>query len=87
MSRLSGSCARPNPRPKASPGARELASHFRWRLRVADPRVYGDKVDVNHGGAVAVTAVPFDMARLSAEQRETVRDVLLKFQPRVAGPD
>lgn len=27
--------------------ARELASHYRWRARVRNPREYGEKIDIN----------------------------------------
>lgn len=62
--------------------ARELAQHFRWRSRVTDPANYGDKVDLHHRGAIAVASIPIEMQKLSIEQRETVRDVLLLASPR-----
>ncbi len=34
--------------------ARELASHYRWRAKCYAPKVYGDKVGLEHGGTVSV---------------------------------
>lgn len=35
--------------------ARELASHYRWRASKRNPRIYGDKLDLNHSGKVELT--------------------------------
>jgi len=39
--------------------AREIAQHRRWRARVADPRTYGDKLEL--GGEVGVRALPTEV--------------------------
>lgn len=73
--------------PEAVAKARELAQHFRWRAKVTDPANYGDKVDMNHRGVLAVANIPVEMSQLTIEQRETVRDVLLLSSPRAAKPE
>lgn len=35
--------------------ARELAIHRRWRAKALNPKKYGDKVDLNHGGKIDLT--------------------------------
>jgi transposase len=62
--------------------ARELASHFRWRSSKINPRDYGDKVDVNHAGAIGIRPAPIDTSKLTVEQREVFREILLLAQAR-----
>ena len=35
--------------------ARELAQHYRWRASKRNPKDFGDKLDLNHGGEVKLT--------------------------------
>jgi hypothetical protein len=58
--------------------AKELAQHFRWRASKINPREYGDKLDVNHGGMVGVVGIPYDPDSLDPDEREVLQRVLLK---------
>ena len=35
--------------------AKELAHHYRWRASKIAPKVYGDKLDLNHSGNMSVS--------------------------------
>lgn len=48
--------------------AKELAFHYRWRASKIAPREYGDRLDLNHSGEVAMRQIPDEQldARLKA---------------------
>lgn len=48
-----------------------------WRAAKLAPKVYGDRVDVNHGGGIGIVHAPYNPALLTQEQREVMRDALL----------
>lgn len=52
----------------------------RWAASKILPKVYGDRVDLNHTGRVDITKVPYDPERLSVEHREALRDALLSLE-------
>jgi hypothetical protein len=60
---------------------------WKWAAAKRNPRIYADKIDMTHSGVVGVASLPIDMESLTAEQRETVRDVLLLASPRGAKPE
>jgi len=37
--------------------ARELAQHLRWRAAKANPRQFGDRVNLDHGGSITLEAL------------------------------
>jgi hypothetical protein len=67
--------------------ALELASHYRWRASKISPREYGEKIDLHHGGTVSLRPAPIDTSKLTDEQREVFRTVLLLAQARDPGID
>lgn len=60
--------------------ARELASHFRWRASKINPKEYGDRLDLNHAGSLAITPAPVDPMLLTPDDREAMRRILLASQ-------
>ena len=36
---------------------REIASHYRWRAKVRNPQIYGDKISQEHSGGVTINVV------------------------------
>lgn len=44
--------------------ARELAQHYRWKASKADPRTYGDKLDLT--AEIGIKALPDDVLRAEA---------------------
>jgi hypothetical protein len=57
----------------------------RWAASKILPKVYGDRVDVNHGGGVNIVHAPYNPALLTEEQREVMRDALLTIGPTIEG--
>lgn len=56
-----------------------------WWLKNRQKDKWQDKTDINWNGRLAVAAVPIDMAQLTEEQREVMRDVLLLTPPTIEG--
>ena len=41
--------------------AKEAAHHYRWQASKANPKGYGDKLDLTHGGTVGVRSIGWDI--------------------------
>ena len=62
-----------------------LAENERWMASKLYPHGYGDKLDLNHRGAIAVVDIPYNPEKLTDEQREVMRDVLLTAPKTIEG--
>jgi hypothetical protein len=47
--------------------AKEMAVHYRWRAKAANPKRYGEKQQVTHDGGMNVTLFDGEQARRMAE--------------------
>ncbi len=54
----------------------------KWSMSKASPRKYGDKLDLNHSGAVS-TAGDLDLSGLDRDERAVMKELLLKAKAAV----
>jgi hypothetical protein len=43
--------------------AKELAHHYRWRAKMANPREYGDKTSIEHSGELTLFGMLSDLEK------------------------
>lgn len=56
-----------------------------WWLKNRQRRHWKDKVEIDIGGRIDVSSVPYNPALLTEEQREVMRDALLTIGPTIEG--
>lgn len=49
----------------------------KWLASKILPKVYGEKLDLNHSGTIGTLAMPIDPSKLNEDQREAFQDILL----------